>query len=141
VGTKTGSNFLELWKHMEVQHWRIFTFVQSEFLMTKKEHIIRQTAIKKAKQFLTECEELPFVIDRAILFGSAAAGKATEYSDIDLALFSTKFTDNVLKNIDLIGKINIRFPDIDVHAYPSAHFKQKGLLIEQIKKTGIEIKI
>lgn len=103
--------------------------------------LTKQTAIKKVKQFLSECRQLPFTIDRAILFGSTMQGKASEYSDIDLALFSKKFSDNILKNLDLVGSVNIHFPDIDVHTYPSKRYKQKGLLMEQIKKTGMEIKI
>lgn len=103
--------------------------------------LTKRTAIKKVKQFLRECQRLPFIIDRAILFGSVMQGKATEYSDIDLALFSKKFSDNILKNLDLLGSVNICFPYIDVHTYPSAQYKQKGLLMEQIKKTGMEIKI
>src|SRR5688572_15627664 len=81
--------------------------------------LTKRSALNKAKLFLDECKELPFTIDRAILFGSAAQGKATDNSDIDLALFSEKFSDNILKNIDLIGSVNIRFPEIDVHTYSS----------------------
>ena len=101
----------------------------------------KQTAIKEVEQFLLECKRLPFTIDRAILFGSVVEGKANENSDIDLALFSDNFGDNILKNLDIIGPANIRFPDIDVHTYPSSYYKQKGIMIEQIIKTGIEIKI
>ena len=103
--------------------------------------LTKQNAIRQVRQFLSECQLLPFTIDRAILFGSAANGKITEYSDIDLALFSEKFSNNILANIDLIGSVNIRYPDIDVHTYPSAYYKKKGFLMEQFKKTGIEIKI
>ena len=101
----------------------------------------KQTAIKQAKEFLSECQRLPFTIDKAIIFGSVIQGKATEYSDIDLALFSEMFSDNILKNLDLVGSVNIHYPDIDVHAYPSTYYNEKGLLIEEIRKTGIEIKI
>ncbi len=101
----------------------------------------KQTAIEEVKQFLIECQRLPLTIDRAILFGSVAQDKANENSDIDLALFSDNFGDNILNNIDLIGSVNIHFPDIDVHTYPSSYFKQEGIMIEQIIKTGIEIKL
>lgn len=101
----------------------------------------KQAAIKEVEQFLIECQKLPLTIDKAILFGSVAQGKANENSDIDLALFSDNFGDNILKNLDLIGSVNIRFPEIDVHTYPSSYYKQEGIMIEQIIKTGIEIKI
>ena len=101
----------------------------------------KQTAIEEVKKFLIECQRLPLTIDRAILFGSVAQDKANENSDIDLALFSDNFGDNILNNLDLIGSVNIRFPDIDVHTYSSSSYKQEGLMIEQIIKTVIEIKI
>lgn len=79
-------------------------------------------------------------IDRAILFGSTVQGKANKDSDIDVALFSENFGDDILKNIDLIGKVNIRYPEIDVHTFNTkAQKKEKGILMEQILKTGIEI--
>jgi predicted nucleotidyltransferase len=101
----------------------------------------KKSSISRVKQFLAECNKLSFTIDKAIIFGSAIQGKATENSDIDLALFSDKFSDNILNNLDMIGPVNIRFPEIDVHTYPLKQYKQKGIIMDQIKKTGIEIKI
>lgn len=104
--------------------------------------LTKQIAIKKVKQFLNECQQLPFTIDKAIVFGSVAKGKIGENSDIDLALFSKNFSNNILKNLDLFGTVNIRFPEIDVHTYATAEYnKHKGVMIEQIKQTGIEIKM
>lgn len=99
----------------------------------------KQIAINKAKEFLRECYELPLEIDKAILFGSVVQDKQTENSDIDLALFSENFSDNIFDNLDLIGKINIRYPEIDVHTFNTKKIKQKGVLINQILTTGIEI--
>jgi predicted nucleotidyltransferase len=87
-----------------------------------------------------ECRDLPIVIDKAIVFGSAIKGNATTYSDIDIALFATSFSENILHNLEMIGPVNIRFPEIDVHAYPLKFYKEKGLLIDEIKRTGIEIR-
>ncbi len=103
--------------------------------------LTRENAINKTRQFLSECKSLPLRIDKAILFGSFANGNANENSDIDLALFSDKFSDNILDNLDIIGLVNIRYPDIDVHAYPTSYYKKNGILMEQIRKTGIEIAV
>jgi predicted nucleotidyltransferase len=84
---------------------------------------------------------LPIKIDKAILFGSVLTGKSNENSDIDLALFSTNFTDNILQNLDLIAMINIRFPDLDIHTYPTTAFNGKGFLLDEIKKSGLEMKL
>ena len=101
----------------------------------------QKNALARAKEFLAECTKLPVKIDRAILFGSFANGKPNENSDIDLALFSEKFSDNILKNIDLIGTVYIRFPEIDAHTYRSQEYFEKSLMMDEIKKKGIEIKI
>ncbi len=98
------------------------------------------TAINYSKRFLNACKELPIKIDRAILFGSSARNKATSESDIDLALFSTSFGNNILKNIDLIGKVLIHFPELDVHTFPTGAERQKSIILDEIKHTGITIK-
>ena len=101
----------------------------------------KTVAIETVKQFLAQCkQQLPFHIDRAILFGSTATDTATHLSDIDLALFSSSFTDNILANIDLYGKVNIHFPDIDVHAYPTEQYQRDSMMMDQIRSTGIEIR-
>ena len=101
----------------------------------------REDAIKYTERFLKACKALPIKIDKAILFGSVLTGKTNENSDIDLALFSTNFTDNILKNIDLIAMVNIHFPDLDIHTYPTKSFFNSGFLLDEIKLTGIEIDI
>ncbi len=103
--------------------------------------LTKKTAIIEVQQFLNECRRLPITIDKAILFGSVINGKATELSDIDLALFSEKFSDDILKNLDLVGSVNIHFPNIDVHTYPTSRYKQEGLLMDQIIETGLEITV
>lgn len=104
--------------------------------MLKKEY-----AIKYTQDFLRSCNSLPIKIDRAILFGSVLTGRSDENSDIDLALFSNNFTDNILQNLDHITIINIRFPELDIHTYPTVAYSGKGMLLDEIKKTGLEIKL
>jgi predicted nucleotidyltransferase len=102
--------------------------------------LTKEIAIDQVKQFLIECKKLPVKIDRVILFGSLIKGKADENSDIDVALFSSDFTDNILQNLDLIGPVNIHFPNIDAHTFSSKSFRQKGILLDEIRRTGMEIK-
>ena len=101
----------------------------------------KELAIKYTADFLNACKALPIKIDKAILFGSVLTGIANEDSDIDLALFSPNFTDNILQNLDLIAIANIRFPDLDIHTYPTMAFSGKGMLIDEIKRTGLEIQL
>src|ERR1035437_266708 len=100
---------------------------------TKSITMIKEDAIKYTHDFLSACKALPIKIDKAILFGSVLTGKSNEYSDIDLALFSGNFTDNILQNLDKIAMVNIRFPDLDIHTYPTKAYTDKGILLDEIK--------
>jgi len=99
----------------------------------------RKIALNRARLFINDCNNLPIKINKAIVFGSAISGKANKYSDIDLAVFSDDFTDNVLHNIDLIGKVNIAYPDIDIHTYPLQALQQNSIMLQEIFATGIEV--
>lgn len=102
----------------------------------------RKTAITYSKAFLKACSELPVPvkIHKAVLFGSTVKSKANTNADIDIALFSDSFGNNILKNLDLIGKVAIKFPDIDVHTFSSSSYKANdSIMIEEIKRTGINL--
>ena len=99
----------------------------------------KTTAINYSKRFLKACKELPIKIDSAILFGSSAKNRATADSDIDLALFSDSFGNNILKNIDLIGKVLIHFPELDIHTFPTKAEKKTSIMLDEIKQTGISL--
>jgi predicted nucleotidyltransferase len=100
----------------------------------------KKDAIIYSKAFLKECDDLHVKISRAILFGSSAIDKSNDESDIDIALFSDNFSDNILKNLDIIGKAAIKFPELDLHTFPSKSYKGNSPLMEEIKKTGIALK-
>ena len=102
---------------------------------------MRDMTLEYSLDFLKECKKLPLTIDKAILFGSAAKGNIGDYSDIDIALFSIEFTDNILNNLDLIAMANVNFPDLDVHTYPTSALNGKGLMVNEIKETGIQISL
>ena len=99
----------------------------------------KTTAINYSKRFLNACKELPIKIDSAILFGSSVRNKATADSDIDLALFSDSFGNNILKNIDLIGKVLIHFPELDIHTFPTKAENKASIMLDEIKQTGISL--
>lgn len=100
----------------------------------------REAAIDYSKKFLESCKQLPLKIDKAILFGSVVNGNNHEYSDIDLAVFSDSFTDNVIENIQLFSRVASGFYDLDIKTYNTKYFYSgEGLLLDEIKQTGIEI--
>lgn len=100
----------------------------------------KKDAISYSKAFLKDCKPLPVKINKAVLFGSTISAVAKENSDIDIALFSDSFSDNILKNLDLIGKMAIQFPELDIHTFSNSSYKTAGsMMIEEIKKTGITL--
>ena len=100
----------------------------------------KETAINYSKEFLESCKKLSIKINKAILFGSVVNVNNHEYSDIDLAVFSDRFTDNVIENIQLFSKVASGFYDLDIKPYNTKDFYSgEGLLLDEIKQTGIEI--
>jgi|ERR1019366_4437310 predicted nucleotidyltransferase len=100
----------------------------------------KEFAIAKAKEFILSCKNNNIVFNNVILFGSATSGNTTQYSDIDLLLVSDSFGYDKWENAKLIAPINKHFSIIDAHTFPTAYYLQGDPLINEIKKTGIEIK-
>lgn len=101
--------------------------------------LAKKDAIKYSRAFLKECGGLPVKINKAVLFGSVARSESNADSDIDIALFSDSFDDNILHNLDIIGKVAIKYPDIEVHTFSHKSYAGKSLMIEEIKRTGIPL--
>ena len=95
------------------------------------------------KIFLQELSK-DYPVQKLILFGSRAKGKATVDSDVDLIIVSSKFKNK--KRLDrsppLYLKWNLKYP-VDFLCYTPEEFKRKkkqiGIVQEAIKE-GIEIK-
>ena len=101
--------------------------------------LTRETAIIQAKAFIEACGQEGILIDKAILFGSFAKNQVREYSDIDIALVSSQFSNNFIKNNKMTSKINIKFPLIEVHHFNTFYYQNSDPFIEEINATGIEI--
>jgi len=101
--------------------------------------VTRELAIETAKSFVSDCKHNGLLFYKILLFGSVAKGNIHEWSDIDLLLVSDQFNDNVFDNLKLYSKINIRYPLIETHPYPTEYFKEGDGFIEEIMKDSIEI--
>ena len=99
----------------------------------------RQTAIKTAKSFKNDCQRNGLNFYKVYLFGSAAQDKMHEWSDIDLLIVSDQFGKNIFENLKLFSKININYPNIETHPYPTSYFLKSDAFLDEIKKTLIEI--
>jgi uncharacterized protein len=101
----------------------------------------KELAIKQVKDFLNDCKNIGLNLNKVVLFGSAARDNMNEWSDIDVLLVSDRFTSNPFENIRQYSRINIKYPDIETHPYPTDYFLESDPFIEEIKKTGIEINL
>jgi len=96
----------------------------------------RKAAIERASDFIKECLDSKIPLEKVILFGSHAKKEQRESSDVDLALVSSQFTKNFLKNNRTTSKINIRYPQIEVHHFRKEDFEKGNPFVDEIIKTG-----
>jgi predicted nucleotidyltransferase len=101
--------------------------------------VTRESAIKTAKLFVHDCQSTGLYFHKVLLFGSAAKAMIHEWSDIDLLLISDQFSENVFENLKLYAKINIKYPLIETHPYPTKYYYEGDDFIKQISKESIDI--
>ena len=90
---------------------------------------------------LTEEKGLP--VKKIILYGSQIKGTKRKDSDIDVCIISPKFK-NTLKAIEFLliqRKREEVMAGLEPVGFSEKDFKEGSSLIEEIKKTGVEIKI
>ncbi len=101
----------------------------------------KDKVLRDIKRYIAELNKSGIFVHRAVLFGSWARGKATEESDVDVALISDKFTGDRFQDrrniIPLRRKINTR---IEPLPFTEKDFYTEGILVEEISKYGEEIK-
>ena len=104
--------------------------------------LTREDVITKIQSFTNEITLGGLHLDRVISFGSYAKNQQREYSDIDVMLVSDMFIGIGFIDRKLFSKINIKkeFMDIETKTYPSKYFEQGDPFIDEILKTGIEVK-
>jgi predicted nucleotidyltransferase len=101
--------------------------------------VTKETAIKEIKGFIASCRTNGLTFSKVIFFGSAANGIANEDSDIDLMLFSDKFSENIIDNKGMLSPYLRNYYNLDIKSYPSYYFEKGGLLIDEVKKNGIDL--
>ena len=102
--------------------------------------MVAQSDVKNTVlRFVNACIKKGIQVQEAILFGSYAKGTADRNSDIDLALISDSFGNNIILNSRLTALINYQFPDIEVHHFNPHEFESDTPFINEIKHSGIKI--
>lgn len=101
--------------------------------------VTSESAINTARSFVDECQSNGLIFHKVLLFGSAAKNKTHAGSDIDLLLISDQFSDNIFENLKLYSKINIKYPVIETHPYPTKYYYEGDDFIKEVSKESIEI--
>ena len=99
--------------------------------------LTRQDIIKSVQEFVTSAGENNVTIEKILLFGSYAKGNPHKYSDIDLAVFSPRFTDNHFENNEAI-QFTKRLPQMQLHLYPVKEYEENDF-VQEIKKHAIDL--
>jgi predicted nucleotidyltransferase len=104
----------------------------------------KNQALKVIKKFVKRLRQEGISVDRLILYGSHAAGKAQRDSDIDVAVVSRDFgKDRVEEGIELYriaGKVDTRLEPVPISV--AAYENDTWLpLIYEIKVKGLELKV
>ena len=101
---------------------------------------VTDEAIKTLGKFLNLVTEAGYQIQRAVLFGSYASGKADRWSDMDVALVSPDFTGIPFNDrkalIPFLLKTDTR---IEVHPFKPEEFSRDNLFVVEILDTGVNL--
>ena len=92
-----------------------------------------------SKRFLAELKSSGYNPKEAILFGSYASGKNSEYSDIDLAIWDEKFTGCLSVDCKPLLKLLVKYQLLELHSYSLDDTADTNPFIGEIHKNGINI--
>ena len=96
--------------------------------------------VKKVKMFLLKVMESGVSVDSAYLFGSYAKRRSSKFSDIDVAVISSDFSEDRfeegIKLARIAGQIDNRIEPIP---FMPGSFVEDDPLVWKIKKDGIPI--
>ncbi|MGB3077087.1 MAG: nucleotidyltransferase domain-containing protein [Chitinophagales bacterium] len=90
--------------------------------------------------FAGEVKKQGVHLKKVFLFGSFAANRQHEYSDNDVALVADEFTGFGYDDMKLFLKTLRNYTIIQPKTYPTSYFNEGDPFVEEIRKTGIEIK-
>ena len=103
--------------------------------------LTQNAAIEIVRNYAHDIEAKGVHLYTVILYGSFAKGTQHEWSDIDVALVSDKFTglpeDHYL--FPYMGGIRKPYTLVETVTYPTEYFKEGDPFIDVIKKEGIVI--
>ena len=104
---------------------------------------LNKSELGKIDKFAQMVEQRGISVSKVILFGSYAKGKANPDSDIDIAVVSTQFGQDIVEEMMTLRKIAIK---VDSHIEPVPLCSEDlddnfSTLAQEIKRYGIDVAI
>lgn len=98
---------------------------------------------KEIAEYVANLKKDRLPIKKVILFGSYAKGKQRRWSDIDVCVVSPRFKNpwKAMEYLWLKREISNSRYAIEPIGFSPKDFREGSSLIDEIKQTGIEIKI
>ena len=97
------------------------------------------SAIEIGRKFFVLLQQRNYPVTRIFLFGSYARGNQYPESDIDLAIIMRELLDPFQTQVDLL-KLTWNFDTrIEPHPFDESDFNSSHPVVDEIRRTGIEI--
>jgi len=94
---------------------------------------------KIVQNFLDEIQKL-YRVDSAYLFGSYAKGTSNQWSDIDLAIISSDFSEDLYEERLFLMRLAAEIDDrIEPKPFRPETFTAIEPLVDEIKKNGLKL--
>lgn len=101
--------------------------------------LTQRIAIEQAKLFVADLVSVGYSPERVILFGSFAKGNYHLHSDIDLAVWDSRFTGCKSDDYVPITRLLSKHFRIELHTFASDETEVDNPFIQEISKTGIAL--
>ena len=109
-------------------------------LAPKSAPITKDEAVRTGKEFAARVRSELDKDALVFVFGSTVRGKAHLHSDIDIAVVSKSYGDDVIKGCVLLGAIadDVSW-DIEVHTVAESDWRDGDLHTAEIRKWGVSV--
>ena len=98
------------------------------------------SSIEKTVRKFVEAAGQRCRVKEAYLYGSQAKGTASAWSDIDIALISSDFSDDVFEERIALMHIAAKIDDrIEPYPFTESTFNTNNPLVNEIEKNGVRI--
>lgn len=103
---------------------------------------VKDTALEIALEYIKKLQEAGIKIDKAYLYGSYAKNRATEDSDIDIAIVSSDLTGDRFEDALFLKRFRM---DLDLRIEPlpirPEDFKEEDPIVSEILSYAIPISV